>query len=296
MTVAAQPTNPANGKMTALEGLVVSAGTEPGSFTVAAADGSPLGTTMSTTWRVNTNSSTAFQGIGNAAGLTAGVAVDMDGVLQPDGSVLATRVAVPDPDTTNLVVNRGPLMQVAAALPVMTQVNQEAEGSQQYIDGWPVYNFGNATFATWGGILNVASLPFAASFDAANMVPGQIVAISSHVTAVGPYPTYVPASVMTLMPQTIDGTVEAMGTAGAFTTYTLELAPYDMFPQFAVQAGQTTLLTNPLQLVVYADQNTQMVNTGAPAVGTMARFTGLIFNDQGTLRMDCTQVGAGVAQ
>ncbi|MGA2888906.1 MAG: DUF5666 domain-containing protein [Terracidiphilus sp.] len=296
MTIPAQPTNPTNGKFTALEGLVINAVAEPGSFTVAAADGSPIGTTTSTTWQVSTNSSTAYQGIGNAGGLTAGMAVDLDGMLQADGSVLATRVAVPDSDTTNLVVNSGPLMQVTASVPLLNQVNQGSEGSQQYIEGWPAFSFSNATFAIWGGLLNVASLPFTASFDAANMVPGQLVAITSHVTEVEEYPTYVPATVMTLMPQTINGTVQAVGTAGTFTTYTVELQSYDMFPQFAVQGGQTTLLTNPLQVVVYADQNTQMVNAGSSAAGSVLRFTGVIFNDNGALRMDCTQVAGGATE
>jgi hypothetical protein len=294
MTVPAQPTNPMNGKLTALEGLVVNPGAGSGSFTVAAADGSPWGSTLSTIWNMNTNSSTAYQGIGSAGALTAGMAVDLDGTLQADGSVLATRVAVPDTDTTNLVVNQGPLMEIWSSVPILQQANQETEEAQEFIGGWGTYNFSNATFATWGGILNVASLPFAASFDAATMVPGQMVAITSHVTSVVQYPTYVPATVVTLMPQTIDGTVEAVGTANAFTTYTIALAPYDVFPQFAVQGGQTTLLTNPLQVVVYADQNTQMLN--APAVGSAQRFTGVIFNDNGTLRMDCTQVAGGVAE
>jgi hypothetical protein len=294
MTVPAQPTNPMNGKLTALEGLVVNPGAGSGSFTVAAADGSPWGSTLSTIWNMNTNSSTAYQGIGSAGALTAGMAVDLDGTLQADGSVLATRVAVPDTDTTNLVVNQGPLIEIWSSVPILQQANQETEEAQEFIGGWGTYNFSNATFATWGGIINVASLPFAASFDAANMVPGQMVAITSHVTSVVQYPTYVPATVVTLMPQTIDGTVEAVGTANAFTTYTIALAPYDVFPQFAVQGGQTTLLTNPLQVVVYADQNTQMLN--APAVGSAQRFTGVIFNDNGTLRMDCTQVAGGVAE
>jgi hypothetical protein len=34
----------------------------------------------------------------------------------------------------------------------------------------------------------------------------------------------------------------------------------------------------------------------APAVGSAQRFTGVIFNDNGTLRMDCTQVAGGVAE
>jgi hypothetical protein len=294
MTVAGQPTNSTNGKMTALEGLVQNIGGEANSFTVASADGTPVGSTMNTTWRVSTSGTTVFQGIGNAEGLTAGMPVDMDGTLQADGSVLATRVAVPDASTTTLTVNSGPLDQVTTSVSILSEVNQEAEGSQIYISGWPVFNFSNTSFATWGGLTNVASLPFAASFNAGNMVPGQMVAITTHATQVEPYPTVVPATVETLMPQTINGTVEAVGTAGGFTTYTVELAPYDLFPQFAVQAGEPTVLTNPQTVVVYADQNTQVVT--APSAGSVARFTGVIFDDNGTLRMDCTQVSAGVTE
>jgi hypothetical protein len=294
MTLAAQPTNATNGKMTALEGLVVNPAAGANSFTIAAADGTQVGTQFNTIWQVSTNGSTVFQGVGNAQGLAAGVPVDLDGTLQADGSVLATRVAVPDADTTDLTVNQGPLMQVAAAYPVLEQANQSAEGSETYIRGWPAYSFGNTTFAVWGGLTNVASLPFAASFNGSNMVPGQIVSITSHVTQVAPAPTYVPATVETLMPQTIDGTVLATGTSGGFTTYTVELAGYDVFPQFAVQGAQTTLLTNPQQVVVYADANTQMLSQ--PTAGSPARFAGVIFNDNGTLRMDCTEVASGVAE
>lgn len=289
----AQPTNALNGRLTALEGLVVGAGGQPGSFTV-----STDGTTASTVWTVNTNGSTVFQGVGNAAGLTTGMAVDLDGTLQTDGSVLAMRVAAPDPDTTDLVVNRGALMKVWSSAPVLYQVNQTAEGPQTGpqadILGWVAYNFSNATFATWGGISNAASLPFSASFNGANMVPGQMVAITSHVTTVAPFPAYVPATVITLMPQTINGTVEAIGAAGAFTTYTVQLAPYDIAPQFAAQGNQTTLLTTPSQVVVYTDPNTVMLIQAG--VGSVLRFTGVLFNDNGTLRMDCTQVAAGIAE
>jgi hypothetical protein len=34
----------------------------------------------------------------------------------------------------------------------------------------------------------------------------------------------------------------------------------------------------------------------APSAGSVARFTGVIFDDNGTLRMDCTQVSSGVAE
>jgi hypothetical protein len=63
-----------------------------------------------------------------------------------------------------------------------------------------------------------------------------------------------------------------------------------------VQQGQTTLLGDPSNVVVYVDSNTQMLNTKALAAGSVLRFNGLLFNDSGTLRMDCGQVNDGVTE
>jgi hypothetical protein len=38
-----------------------------------------------------------------------------------------------------------------------------------------------------------------------------------------------------------------------------------------------------------------MLNTQALAAGSTLRFNGLVFNDNGALRMDCAQVNDGVA-
>jgi hypothetical protein len=98
------------------------------------------------------------------------------------------------------------------------------------------------------------------------------------------------------VPQTINATVAATAIDGSFTTYTVELAPYDLIPNLAVQAGQTTVLTQPGTVVVYVDSSTQQHNTSPLAVGSVLRFNGLLFNDNGTLRMDCGQVNDGVAE
>jgi hypothetical protein len=98
------------------------------------------------------------------------------------------------------------------------------------------------------------------------------------------------------VPQTINGTVTAVGSEGSFTTYTVSLAAYDLIPALAVQPGQTTATTNPSTVVVYVDSNTQQLNTKQPTVGDVFRFNGLIFNDSGTLRLDCAQVNDGVPE
>jgi hypothetical protein len=78
--------------------------------------------------------------------------------------------------------------------------------------------------------------------------------------------------------------------------YTVVLAPYDLFPALAVQAGQVTLLNNPNVVEVYGDASTQRINSTSLTPGSTLRFNGLVFNDNGTLRVDCAQVREGVAQ
>jgi hypothetical protein len=46
---------------------------------------------------------------------------------------------------------------------------------------------------------------------------------------------------------------------------------------------------------VYVDSNTQQVNTQSLSAGNTLRFYGLVFNDGGTLRMDCAQISDGVS-
>ena len=87
----------------------------------------------------------------------------------------------------------------------------------------------------------------------------------------------------------------SVSTEGGFTTYTITLASYDPFVMLASQPGQTTLLQAPATVVVYTDGSTQMLNTTSPGVGSVMRFNGLVFDDHGTLRVDCAEVLDGVA-
>jgi hypothetical protein len=153
--------------------------------------------------------------------------------------------------------------------------------------------YGGAVFQISGQLTNLASLPFVPSFSGSNMVPGQDVYVSD-ASFSGEFP-YTVATTITLMPQIIDGTVMASTPSGNFTDYTVSLASYDLLPMLAVQPNQTTVENNPGEVEVYVDSNTQLLNTQALAEGSTLRFYGLVFNDNGTLRMDCVQVNDGVA-
>jgi hypothetical protein len=285
-----------------LDGQIASVNTTDNSFTIALAGGemssandfSGNGQTLS----VNTDESTVYQGISGFSSLTVGTFVDMDAAIQADGSQLATRIAVEDTDTNNLSVSTGLLLQVAASQPSLYSFGRQDQGylraSGQAGDLMP-YSFGSAVFQISGRLTNLQDLPFVPSFDAANMFDGQNVYITTHATTLQGGPTYFPATTITLIPQTINGTINGISSDGSFTTYDVALATYDLIPDLAVQPGQTTVLTNPSNVVVYVDSNTQMLNSQPLAVGSVARFSGMLFNDSGTARMDCSQVNDGVA-
>lgn len=224
--------------------------------------------------------------------------VDMDLAIEPDGSLLATRVAVYDTNTANLSIAFGPPLGIyppydSSVYPVMFALEVEQESQPNVLTAFTGAYGLNATSQISGQLANLQSLPFPATFNSANLVAGQNILFTIH--AASPV-QFTPISTITLLPQTLDGTVTAMGSAGNFTTYTVTLAPYDLFPNLAVQGGQTTLLTNPNTVVVYADSNTQMLNSSTVSAGGLFRFYGLVFNDNGTLRMDCAQVNGGVAE
>jgi Domain of unknown function (DUF5666) len=290
LTLSSSPTNTANGKVMGLDGQVAAIGTAGNSFTLSLPDAEGVRSVS-----VNSNSDTVYQqGISNLAALTVGAFVDMDGAIQSDGSLLATRIAVEDPSAADTF--SGPLIQVTPSVSSVIMLPRQQQGKDFaccYQGGPILPTFGTAIFQISGQLANLGNLPFVPSFNASSMVPGQNVSFTD-----ATYSWSVPspvATTMTLMPQTIDGTVTASSTMGGFTDYTVSLAPYDLFPMLAVQPGQTTVENNPSQIEVYIDSNTQMLNSPPIATGNTLRFYGLVFNDNGTLRMNCAQVNDGVA-
>jgi hypothetical protein len=287
LTFSSSPTNAANGKVTELDGEISALGSTGESLTLSVPDA--YGPRL---MFVNSGSNTLYQGINNFSALAVGTFVDVDGAVQSDGSVLATRIAVEDPSALNILT--GPLLAVGSSTPYLLMLPREYQGSSYSgsVIGSMDLNYGSAAFQTSGQLMNLGSLPFEPSFNASNMVPGQNVYVSAEtIPTSGPYPV---VRTMTLMPQTINGTVTASSQSGNFTDDTVSLASYDLFPMLAVQPGQNDVLTNPGQVEVYVDSNTQMLNTQPLSVNGTFRFYGLVFNDNGVLRMDCAQVSDGV--
>jgi hypothetical protein len=287
LTISSQPTNTSNGKLPGLSGRITSLNATTGSLTVTSPNG-PI-------WTLSTNSQTVYQGVANISALTTGTAVNLDASIQSDGSLLATRIQAENPNTsTSPYLSNEPVMFVESAMqylfalgpPFISQVTT-ASNQADY--------FSNAAFETSGQLANLQSLPFTPSFTGSNVVAGQMISITGTApTAADPYD--ITANTIMLVPQTINGTISAVSSNGSFDTYTVTLAPYDFFPDFAVQSQQTTLLTNPNTVIVYMDSNTQLLNTNPLTTGSLIRFYGLVFNDGGILKMDCAQINDGVTE
>jgi hypothetical protein len=216
LTIVSSPTNAANGRVTGLDGQIMAVGTTGSSFTLSlpSAEGPR-------TLSISSDDNTVYQGIGNSSALAVSTFVDMDGAIQPDGSVLATRIAVEDPSAAD--VFRGPLMEVAPSASVVLIRAREQQGKDfpGYVGRFGSLNFGSAVFQTSGQLANLGSLPFVPSFNASNMVPGQEVYVSiASFSFNAPYPL---ATTMTLMPQTINGMVTASSTSGNFTDFHVSL-------------------------------------------------------------------------
>jgi len=299
VATASSPSNATNGLVTGLVASVASVGTSDSSLTLTI----PAAAFGTRTVTAHVSNATVFQGISDFSALSAGMFLNLDGALQSDGSLLATRIEVENPNAINVFT--GPIMSIDEIIPVVQLYGRTELGPLllnptnnqpgQYYE-FPGFDFSQATFLVSGQFTNLSTLPFVPSFNSSSFVAGQNVDVTSPTfKMIGGSGPYTPAETLTLIPQTIDGAIEGVSTAGNFTVYTVSLADYDLFPQLAVQQGQTTVLTDPSHVQVYVDNNTQKLNSQALAPGSTLRFYGLVFNDNGTLRMDCRQVSDGVA-
>jgi Domain of unknown function (DUF5666) len=287
LTLSSSPIDAANGKVTGLDGEVTALAASGNSLTISIPElKGPR--SLSITYDGNT----VYQGIPGSSSLAVRTFLNLDGAIQSDGSVLASRIAVQDPSAGDVV--RGPLLAVFSSDSAFNVYGREQQGKDfpGYVAGFGPFTFSSAVFKISGQLPNLASLPFVPNFSSTNLVPGQEVYVSAATIPPSGYPV---ASTVTLMPQTINGTVLGSSQVGSFTDYTVSLASYDFFPMLAVQPGQTTVENNPGQVEIYVDSNTQSLASQPLTEGSNYRFYGLVFNDNGTLRMDCAQVSDGVA-
>src|SRR5581483_988045 len=287
VSIAANPTDLNNGKITGLEAQIASVNPAGNSFTAQTADGTMLNLSSSAT--------TQFQGVSGLAALTAGTLVNLDSAIQMDGTLQATRLEVANP----AAVVYDLMLPLSPASPPGTTISQPLECFPAPTFPLCISAFfisGSSVFRVSGQAINLANLPFTPIFDGSNLILGQNVAVGSNTSTLGQGGEV--AADITLVPQTLNGTVTAVATAGNFDVYTVALAPYHIIPvmqQLAVVAPFATI-ANPTTVTVYADSSTQQLQSGTIGPGSLLRFRGLLFNAGGALRLDCTEILDGVTE
>ena len=287
--LALAPTNLTNGLLRGVSAQVTSVSANPASATITLA--------TNATFTVIPLPTATYQGISDFSALAANEIVNMDLAVQPDGSLAATRVEVDDP--ASVYTDVGWYITADSPLGNYTMQTTQPEGCQDFQQFPPCTSLldwdTNTSFGISGQLTNLSNLPFTPVFDNSNATPAQNVSGSIYGSAPPDGAPY--AQVLTLEPQTLNGTVQSMTTQNGFAVYTVSLAAYDLFP--ITQQNYSLYLvpvTNPTTITVYADQNTQFLNTGLVEQGQLLRFRGVVFNDNGVLQMDCNEVLDGVTE
>jgi len=291
ITIASQPSNAKNGKLTGIDGMIAS--TNATGFGLLTPDNTfnGGGTISGQPLSVDVDGNTIYQGISGLSALNVGTFVDMDIAIQSDGSLMATRITVEDPAALNVVI--GTVETVCCSPESIQALALQDQGAA--LANAASYSFSGAVFRTSGQFTDLQNLPFPVRFDTSSMVAGQNIYVSS-LALQFVCCTWTPATTVTLMPQTINGTVAGVSSSGGYQIYTVTLAGYNLFPTLAAQPLQTNILSNPGTVVVYVDGNTQMLNSTPLSAGSLLRFNGLVFDDSGTLRMACAEVLNGVPE
>ena len=136
----------------------------------------------------------------------------------------------------------------------------------------------STVFAIAPQFVSLSALPFTPTFTSANLSPGQTVGIVASV--VSPVPNWTAtATNVTLMPQTLGGTVTAISTVGGWTAYTLSLPGGSAF---ATLSGASTV-TVYTSAATAPPPPTAIGGTAPPAiaVNSVVRFNGLVFSTGG---------------
>jgi hypothetical protein len=243
---------------------------------------------------VTTNSSTLLQGFSALSALTAGELVQVDFILLPGPCplsvsnaciapppvLLATRIQLAQPTAVGPPINllTGPVLSVSSggfkmALMQGLGVAASAAATTSIVT---VTTNSSTVYAIAPQFVSLSALPFTPTFTSANLSPGQTVGVVASV--VSPVPNWTAtATNVTLMPQTLGGTVTAISTVGTWTAYTLSLPSGSAF----------ATLSGASAVTVYTNANTAPppptpFSTAPPiAVNSVVRFNGLVFSTGG---------------
>ncbi len=246
------------------------------------------------------NSSTVFNGT-TMSSLSNGMGLLVDATLQPDGTLLATRVQAMAGSGGSM--GAGIITGISGiSPPTLTIAMQNGAGngvmSSMLTNGITVTMSG-ATFVIDDGIVDLSNLPFAPVFDANDVYAGQNVmpisssAMMSSSMGGGMGGSIMLAGSMTatglrLEPQGVSGTISSTIIGGTPSSFTLTL------PSVCALSA----LTGATTITVYQQQSTVVLNeTNTPptsniGAGSTVQVFGLLFNNGGQWVMVAARITA----
>jgi len=272
--------DPEHGGMQHVVGSVSS--TSTGSFSMSTMMGA-----QTLTFQVN--SSTVFQGGLSGMGMMgSGMIVNVDAVMQSDGTMLAKTVRRMA-DSGGMMA--GGLINAVTGSPAtqLTLVAQNGMGSgmmQSVLANTVTVNVGTSTaYQLDQDDVSLSGLPFTPVFDASHIYAGQRVDVDSSGAfspgsgmggmGGGMMAGTVTANEVELAQQGFYGTVTNYSASGSTATFTL-LIPLD---------SAFTTLTSATTITVYQQSDTYLIGTTAIANGNTLHVRGLLFYDGGVWKL-----------
>lgn len=227
-----------------------------------------------------TNSNTAFEGVTGVSGLTNGMIVEVDGVTQADGSLLAKKVEVKENNGMEL---EGLVTSVtglpATQFQIVVQDEDSPSSNMPTLGSTVTVNVtGSTSFRFDNEEVDLSNLTFTPAFDANTLGKAQRVEVDA--TAPGTSP--VTADKVKLKEQALSGTVSASSSSGGQTTFTLTVAPDSAF----------ALLTGSTTLTVVKQPGTELKGITSIVDGEAVRARGLLFFNGTTYTLVAKRVSA----
>lgn len=237
-----------------------------------------------------TNGNTHFDGIGGMGMMGQGMIVNVDAALQPDGSLLAQRIASLEGNSGGMM-GSGILQSLTGNPPtqLMMVADDGIGGGMMMSDITNIIavNVSGRTPCSFDSDgVDLSNLPFTPVFDCSNMGLGQNIQVvsGSSMMAGGmgggmmgggsPLGT-INASQIMLEQQALRGTVSNYAANGSQASFMLTLSSDSTF----------ATLTGKMTVTVYQQPGTQMHGLSAVANGQDLEARGLLFNDGGVYKL-----------
>ena len=247
------------------------------------------------TFTFQTNSTTMFDNA-SMGSMGNGMLVMVDASLQPDGTLMATRV---QSMMSSGGVMGGGIITTVTGQPAtaLTMVMQNGAGTgmmaSTFATGATITLNPGTTYQIDSDGMDMSGLPFAPVFDGTHIYVGQsVMPISSSGMSGGGMgggmmggtllAGTITASQIALEPRGLSGTVAAAITSGSTTTFTLTL-PSDSAFKTMTGAGSVT---------VFQQSKTTVSGTSPIASGSTVHAFGLLFYDAGQWKMVSSRMGS----